>query len=134
MTSSRLFDEYGVENCKIELIENYPCDNKEELLKREGHHIASVDCVNRCVSGRTPKEYYEEFKEERRQLFKNWYEKNKEEQLERGKKYRDEHKEELDEKARQEINCECGQVYRKSSKHSHFKTQRHQQYLQSTRD
>ena len=50
-----LFDEYGVDNCKIELIEHYPCDSKEQLLRREGYHIQNTECVNRCVAGRTPK-------------------------------------------------------------------------------
>ena len=35
--SFKLLDEYGIENCKIELIEAYPCENKEELRKREGY-------------------------------------------------------------------------------------------------
>ena len=35
-SSFHLFDEFGVENCKIELIEDHPCSNKEELLKQEG--------------------------------------------------------------------------------------------------
>ena len=31
-----IFDEFGVENCKIELIEVFPCENKMQLQKREG--------------------------------------------------------------------------------------------------
>ena len=31
-----LFDEFGVENCKIELVEIYPCNSKEELERQEG--------------------------------------------------------------------------------------------------
>ena len=27
-----IFDEFGIEDCKIELIENYPCNCKEELF------------------------------------------------------------------------------------------------------
>ena len=37
ITSFGLFEEYGVENCKIELIEEFPCDTKEQLLQREGY-------------------------------------------------------------------------------------------------
>jgi hypothetical protein len=53
-----LFDEFGIENCKIELIELYPCNSKMELRRREGHHQQLIDCVNRNVAGRTRKEYY----------------------------------------------------------------------------
>ena len=50
-----LFDEFGVEYCKIEVIENYPRDRKHELLRREGHYIQQLGCVNRVQVGRTRK-------------------------------------------------------------------------------
>ena len=39
LSSFTLFEEYGFENCKIELIEKYPCNSKDELVAREGHYI-----------------------------------------------------------------------------------------------
>ena len=39
VSSYDLFNEYGVENCKIELIEYYKCDTLQELQRREGEHI-----------------------------------------------------------------------------------------------
>ncbi len=36
LTSFALFDVFGVENCKIELVETFACNTKEELLSREG--------------------------------------------------------------------------------------------------
>jgi hypothetical protein len=54
-----LFDKYGVENCKIYLVENFPCDSKEQLNKKEGEYIKTKKCVNKCIAGRTMKEYYE---------------------------------------------------------------------------
>ena len=38
-SSYELFEKYGVENCKIYLVELYPCETKEELLAREGYYI-----------------------------------------------------------------------------------------------
>ena len=58
-----IFDEFGVENCKIELVENCSVNSKEELLAKEGEHIRACECVNRCVAGRTQKKYREEFPE-----------------------------------------------------------------------
>ena len=55
-----MFDEYGIEHCKIELIEYCKCETKDELLRREGQIIKDTDCVNRCVTGRTDREYYED--------------------------------------------------------------------------
>jgi hypothetical protein len=52
-TVSVIFDKYGVQNCKIELVENYPCNSKNELMKREGYYIQNNECINKCVAGRT---------------------------------------------------------------------------------
>jgi hypothetical protein len=35
----KIFDEFGVENCKIELVELFPCASKMELHKKEGEYI-----------------------------------------------------------------------------------------------
>jgi len=51
-------------NYRIELIEEYSCENKEQLLKREGHYIRKFNCVNKLVAGRTQKQYYEDNKEQ----------------------------------------------------------------------
>lgn len=52
-----MFDDFNIENCKIELIEYCACNSKEELLKREGYHIQNINCINKSVAGRTNKEY-----------------------------------------------------------------------------
>jgi hypothetical protein len=46
-TSFEIFDEYGVENCKIVLIELFPCTTKDEQSAREYFHICCMDCVNK---------------------------------------------------------------------------------------
>ena len=53
-----IFDKFGLENCKIELIENVICENKEQLRKIEGDYIKKLDCVNKRIECRTEKEYY----------------------------------------------------------------------------
>ena len=55
-----LLDEFGIENCKIELAEHCACNSKEELLKCEGSYIRNNECVNKKQVSRTPKEYREE--------------------------------------------------------------------------
>ena len=44
-TSYKISSEYGKENIKAEMIENYPCHSKEDLLKRDGFHIQNTECV-----------------------------------------------------------------------------------------
>ena len=60
-----LFDEFGVSNCKIELLEHHPCSTREELCKREGYHIKNTDCVNKMMTGRTREQYIKEHRQER---------------------------------------------------------------------
>jgi hypothetical protein len=45
------------EDYKIELVEAYPCNNKQQLEKKEGEHIRNNECCNKLVVGRTQKEY-----------------------------------------------------------------------------
>lgn len=40
-----LFDEFGIENCKIVWIKNFPCSSKEELEAEEGK-LQEHDSVN----------------------------------------------------------------------------------------
>ena len=42
-----IFDAHGVDNCKIELVEECPCESKEQLRKREGFYIQNNECVNK---------------------------------------------------------------------------------------
>ena len=140
-----LFEEFGVENCKIELIENYACESKEELLRKEGQFIQCMECVNKCVAGRTPQEYKQQHKEHYKQLQKERYEKNKNVIKQTARDYWHTHKEERHEYQKQhyqqnknEINktrredrflCECGSSCSRHQKQRHFKTSKHQEWL-----
>lgn len=42
---------------KIELVKDFPCDNKKQLLKEEGTYIRNNKCVNKFIAGRTRAEY-----------------------------------------------------------------------------
>ena len=44
----------------IELVEEYPCSNKEDLQRREGQIIRNMICVNKQIAGRTKDEYYQD--------------------------------------------------------------------------
>ena len=75
MTSSELFKTGKV---KIILVENYPCNSKEELYKRERFYIENNECINKVIPTRTRKEHYQDNKEEIIKKCKEWREKNKE--------------------------------------------------------
>ena len=111
--SYELFEKYSIENCKIYLVELYPCETKEELLAREGYYIKNNKCVNRMVAGRTQKQYYEEHRvtinerqkkyaldnKDKIKEYKDEYRQNNKEFIaERSKVYRDNNKDKLIEK------------------------------------
>ena len=84
-----LFDEFGVDNCKIELIELYPSNSREELLKQEGVHITNTEnCINRCLAGRTKKEYYDDTRDHHLEKKKEHRLNNIEQYKEKDRQYR----------------------------------------------
>ena len=66
----------------IELIEEFPCENREQLSKREGEIIRERDCVNHRIPGRPFSEYarenYHDNIERERERSKQYYQNNKE--------------------------------------------------------
>jgi len=46
------------DNWYIELYENYSCNNKAELDKREGEITREIGTINKNIAGRTTKEYF----------------------------------------------------------------------------
>jgi hypothetical protein len=66
ITVFKIFDAFGVENCKIELVEMYPCVSKMELERKEGEYIKNNECVNKMIMGRCVKEYLKEYYEKNR--------------------------------------------------------------------
>jgi len=85
-SSRELFNEYGVENCYIELLKLFPCNSREELHTVENHFIRTLNCVNKNRAFTTPEqkaEYYVEYSSE-------YYKKHKKEK----KLYYQTHKEE----------------------------------------
>lgn len=152
-----LFEESGVENCKIEWIEDYPCNSKKELEAREGYYQQITDCLNKKLAGRTDAQWREENKDVLREKSRIYREEHREELLTK-KQYRDEHKHEINEKRREQRKlepeknreqerqayqrnkavkqrlwtCKCGATMYFSSKAKHLhSSKKHQQYLQN---
>jgi hypothetical protein len=73
MTSFQLLDG----NQKIYLVEKYPCNDKNELERRERYYIENNDCVNKCIPSRTNKEYRIDNKDKIKQYQKEYDKNNK---------------------------------------------------------
>jgi hypothetical protein len=101
-TSFLIFEEYGIDNCFIELIEAKECISKDEQIKLEGGYIRNLTCVNKIIPDRTDKEY------------------------------KATHKEQLSIWQKQKNNCICGSIYTKCNKSQHEKTTKHINFIQQT--
>ena len=107
MTSFKIIE---TGNYKIELLEAFPCNSKDELIAREGHHIRqNPDCVNKIIAGRTPKEYREKNKEKIKEYQKKYRENNKEKLKAKHKEYR--------EKNREKRNAKNKEYYQNNKEH-----------------
>jgi hypothetical protein len=132
------------ENCYIELYEEYPCDSKEQLDKREGQVIRELDCCNKRIAGRTPREWYEDNKQKKLDYRKQYYATHKDKCKEQSREYQITHKDELKDYMKkyrtknkdkikanksQKHTCECGGRYIHNHKARHMKTKKHQEYM-----
>ena len=91
-------------------IEQYPCNNKEELVIRERHHIDLLrPILNIQLPTRTKKEHYEDNKEKIAEYDKKRYEANKEQIIEYKKQYYKANKEQITERTKKKVICDhCG--------------------------
>lgn len=82
----------------VELYERYPCNNRDELCKREGEVIREIGTINKYVAGRKQKEYYmdnhdkelarmKEYRVNNPDYMKEWREKNPDYMKEYNKEY-----------------------------------------------
>ena len=115
VTVFAMFDEYGVENCRIELVEAYPCSNRDELFKQEGYYIKNNVCVNKCITGRTDKQtHYKSY-------IKQYCEIHRDKLKEYKKAYYANYKNLLE----QHVCDTCGGIYT-YNKNRHERTKKHQ--------
>ena len=117
VSSYKLFDKYGITNCRIELIENFPCDNRTELEQQESVYINKNKefCVNNNIPGRTDKQYRDTNKDKIKQ-YQNEYDID--------------NKDKIKEYQMKLINCGCGSKFTNGNKNRHLKTKKHQTYLE----
>ena len=133
--SFELFDEFGIENCKIEWVEDYPCNSKHELEAREGYHIKNTDCVNKTILGRDMKQWREDNKDHIKQLKRAMYERHKDNDefkefnQQKSKEYYKTNKDTINEKRKDKRECLlCGASVRKSDMVRHQRTQKCQSF------
>ena len=90
--------EIGDDKFYIELVEDYPCDNLEQLNRREGEWIRQIATLNEKVAGRTKKEYANDNRNIKNQKAREYYQENREQELERSRNRYQKHKERINER------------------------------------
>jgi len=67
-TKTRWYNEVeDWEDWYIELYEDCPCENKEQLCRREGEVIREIGNLNHVITGKTVKEYKKAYREENKE-------------------------------------------------------------------
>jgi hypothetical protein len=98
---TRSFQILEYESAKIELVENFCCNSKEELLQREGYYIRNNNCINKNIAGRTQQIWREENKEHIKEQNKEYKKENKEHIKEQNKEYCEKNKEYIKEQKKE---------------------------------
>jgi hypothetical protein len=88
-------------NYDIVLIENCPCESKDELHRRERHFIESLKCVNKQLPTRTKKEYRLDNKDAIKENSNRYRQNNKDAIKERTHQYQLDNRDMLIEKSKQ---------------------------------
>jgi len=118
----------NLKECSIILIENFECNNREELLRKEREYIEKYrqekkEIVNEKIPIRT--------KEEIKKIQDEWRINNRTRLLNKKKDYYEKNKIMIRENAKNKITCECGSFISKSNKSQHIKTKKHIKYMSS---
>ena len=112
--SFQLFIKYGIENCRISLIEKYPCNTRDNLLAREASHILDKNCINTKFDGTFFKLQHELSKHNAKIP-----DRTREQYVEQYMRVNRENK----------ITCECGSKYSRHTKSQHLKTKKHIEFI-----
>ena len=113
-----IFEKYGVETCRIILLELVPCETREQITTRESFYVRSMECVNKNIPARTHKECAFQY-----------YLDNKEVIKAKSQTYRDTHKAIIAEKSSEVIDCLCGKNYTRPNKSRYMKSVKHLEYI-----
>jgi hypothetical protein len=143
VSSFKLFEECGIDDIIIVLLEKVNANSKDELHTRERYYIENTVCVNKVKPIRTKeddKKYEKERYEQNKEHFKEKYERNKEKILEYYKnKYKqnrdkilnqqkekyEQNKEIISIRQKEKFTCLCGSILRKSDRKKHERTIKH---------
>jgi hypothetical protein len=99
------YDIIGRGDYQMLLIENFPCNSRDELTSREGEMIRQYKmnslCMNKNIAGRTIQQWKEDNKDKVKDMKKNYYINNKEKLDDNRKKWCEKNKDKLKERKKE---------------------------------
>lgn len=142
-TSFKLFEGGDVD---IILVEDYPCESKEQLHSRERHWIENNECLNKNIPTRTDSEYYQANRDKiyekniewrknnpvkLAQYMKKWRKNNHEKAKAYDKKKYEKHRDKILAQCKKKVTCECGTIVQRRNIIKHKTTDKHKNLIQS---
>ena len=124
----QLMRDIGSDKFYIELIKEYPCDNKDQLRAVEGEYIRQMGTLNNRVEARTQQEYVNDTKEQKRDYDKQRRENKKEELNQQKREYYYEHKEECNKRNKEYYYKNKEAHYERQKKYNEQHKEKVQQY------
>ena len=127
----KFMSDIGIEHFKIELVEEYPCETKEQILQREGYFINLFGTLNKNSAGTcfNPKEWSKKYRDTHKQEIIEYREANKEAQKNKNKEYYERNREKHLLKMCQKVMCECGKSVQRNKLKGHQQTKLHNKRL-----
>ena len=133
-----MINEIGFERFRIQLIENYPCEDLYQLRQKEGEYIRKLGNLNKVIAGRTSSEYSKEYRLDNKEILqekdKQKYVKNREKKLNQAKEYYENNKEKIKARMTEHIVCECGCTLSKAKLKRHKETKKHNDLMNNNKD
>lgn len=122
------------EDWYIELYEEYPCENKEQLCKREGQIIREIGKLNKNIEGRTDKEYYQDNIGKIKEYKKKYTEENADKIKEREREYRQLNTDKIKDRNKEYCQQNADQIKEKKKEYRQLNADQIKEYRQINTD
>ena len=122
-------DNGGFDCFNIIVIKDFPCNTKQEALMEEDKIMRQMKCN---MNSRRAYQTHEERVEYTKQYDQLYKEKHREKIREQSKEYSNMYREAYYETLNEKVSCPCGGKYLSYNKSRHFKTKKHQDFVNTT--
>ena len=131
--SSFMLLEQGFDKVAIILVEDFPCNSKQELEIREAHYIKNNPCINmqipQGIVAKSRQDYDKQYRQANRDKIAEQNKQYRQANQDKIAEYYQANRDKILEYRRERVVCECGAVVSRDSLTRHRRTKKHQQWL-----